>query len=190
MQATLPSDAMSRNVPVQTRQEHPFLCHFGKIKFAFIESRAFLLQSASNFYLIGRAVHVPELKLSCIFSRKQNYFGALSSLSEGGFSPPKNFGQLRFFGRKEKFGKSQSLKMFSSFCFMNRQIFSIFKSKSALESQLNPHETARGCLARDALLVISKGDHKLMYIFLFFSGGGGEAVGRALYCTALTGVVN
>ena len=44
-----------------------------------------------------------------------------------------------------------------------------------------------GCLARDELLVISKGDHMLIYIILFFWGGGG---GPSLYCTALAGAVN
>ena len=44
------------------------------------------------------------------------------------------------------------------------------------------------CLARDELLVISKGDH----ISIFFFGGGGAEGGRCtvLYCTALAGVVN
>ena len=44
------------------------------------------------------------------------------------------------------------------------------------------------CLARDELLVISKGDHKLIYIFQFFFFGGGG--GTSLYCTTLAGVVN
>ena len=35
-----------------------------------------------------------------------------------------------------------------------------------------------GCLARDELLVISKGGHKLIYIFLFFC-----VCSWALYCT-------
>ena len=42
-----------------------------------------------------------------------------------------------------------------------------------------------GCLARDELLVISKGDHKLIYIFLFFA-----FFGTVLYCIALAGVVS
>ena len=42
-----------------------------------------------------------------------------------------------------------------------------------------------GCLARDELLVISKGDHKLIYIFQFFWVGG-----TVRYCTGLAGVVN
>ena len=42
--------------------------------------------------------------------------GVLAGGGEGGCSPPRNFGQLRFFGQQEKkFGQSQLLKTFSCF---------------------------------------------------------------------------
>ena len=43
-----------------------------------------------------------------------------------------------------------------------------------------------GCLARDEPMVISKGDYKLIYTFLFFL----YFLSTVLYCTAPAGVVN
>ena len=43
-----------------------------------------------------------------------------------------------------------------------------------------------GCLARDEPMVISKGDYKLIYTFLFFF----YFLSTVLYCTAPAGVVN
>ena len=41
-----------------------------------------------------------------------------------------------------------------------------------------------GCLARNEFLVISEGDHTLIYIFVFFF----SVCCWALYCTTLAGV--
>ena len=52
---------------------------------------------------------------------------------------------LRFFGQREEFGQSRFLEKFACVCvlifFFRREIFFIFKLKSAGESQLNSHET-------------------------------------------------
>ena len=69
--------------------------------------------------------------------------------------------------------------MFSS-CFLNRQIFSILPEVGTVKPVKFTRDSSR--LARDELLVISKGDHKLIYNYLF--------IFLALYCTALAGVVN
>ena len=42
-----------------------------------------------------------------------------------------------------------------------------------------------GCLTRDEPMVISKGDYKLIYTFLFFF-----FLSTVLYCTSMVGVVN
>ena len=71
--------------------------------------------------------------------------------------------------------------MFSSFFVEKKKFY--FSSEVGI---VTPVKFTRdsGYLARDELLVISKGDHKLIYIFqffgVFFFWGGG-----ALYCTVL-----
>ena len=81
--------------------------------------------------------------------------------------PPKNNNswQLRFFGQQEKVGQSQFLKTFSSFFWIER--YFLFLPEVCI---VKPVKFTRdsGCLAIDELLVISKGDHKLIYLFLFF----------------------
>ena len=93
--------------------------------------------------------------------------------------PPKKKigGNSDFFGQQEKFGQSQFLKMFSSFFVEKKNLF------LPQVSIVKPVKFTRdsGCLARDELLVISKGDHKLIYIFQFFLFFGGSTV---RHCTS------
>ena len=89
---------------------------------------------------------------------------------EGEPPPKKNFGQ------QEKFGQRQFLKMFSSFLFFKKILF----LPEVGIVKLVKFTRDSGCLARDKLLVISKGNHQLIYIFQFFFLFLG-----ALYCTAL-----
>ena len=80
--------------------------------------------------------------------------------------PPKILGNSGFFGREEKFGQSQFLKIFSSFSFLIHRYF-LFLSEVGIDKALKFTRDS-GCLTRDEVLVISKGDYKLIYIFLFF----------------------
>ena len=82
--------------------------------------------------------------------------------------------------------------MFSSF-FVEKKSF-LFLPEVGIVKEVKFTRDS-GCLARDELLVISKGDHKLKYIFhffffffFFFFWGGGDCT--VLHCTALAGVVN
>ena len=105
----------------------------------------------------------------------------------GGCSPPKFWATQNFWAAREIW-LSQFLKMFSSFFWIDRHF--LFLPEVGI---VKPAKFTRdsGCLARNELLYISKGDHKLIYIFLFFLGGEGRGGGAVLYCTALAaGVVN
>ena len=88
------------------------------------------------------------------------------SRGAGSCRSPK-FGQLEFIGQQEKFGQSQFLKKFACVCacfFCSKRDISYFK----LVSVVRPVKFTRdsGCLARDEFLVIIKGDHILIYLYI------------------------
>ena len=90
--------------------------------------------------------------------------------------PPKILGNSDFLGSKNNLGKpvlKDVFKLFFIFCY-----FLFLPEVGIVKPVIFTRDT--GCLTHDELLVISKGDDKLIYkisIFLFF--------GEALYCTTL-----
>ena len=80
---------------------------------------------------------------------------------EGGCSPPppkkKNFGQLRFFGQQEKI-----------LYFILTKIYSDKNPDVGRRNNQVTFSRDIGCLARDEFLVIRKGYHALIYIFINF----------------------
>ena len=85
----------------------------------------------------------------------------------GGLQPP------QILGNKRKFGQSQVLKTFRCFfyCYFEEINILFYSHKNPDVGRRNNQVTFSrdiGCLARDEFLVIRKGYHTLIYIFIVF----------------------
>ena len=98
----------------------------------------------------------------------------------GGCSPPP-----KFWAAREIWAKPVFKNVFKFFIEIDRYFLFLPEFKNGKPVKFTRES---GCLARDELLVIRKGGHKLIYIFLFFVFVLGYCT--VLYRTALAGVVN
>ena len=109
----------------------------------------------------------------------------------GAAAPPPKFWTIQiFWAAREIWAKPVFKDVFKFFIEIDRYFLFLPEFKNGKPVKFTRES---GCLARDELLVISKGGHKLIYIFLFFVFVLGHCT--VLYCTvlyrtALAGVVN
>ena len=99
--------------------------------------------------------------------------------------PPKFWAIQIFWAAREIWAKPVFKDVFKFFIEIDRYFLFLPEFKNGKPVKFTRES---GCLARDELLVISKGGHKLIYIFLFFVFVLGHCT--VLYRTALAVVVN
>ena len=108
-----------------------------------------------------------------IFFCREAFIGVRAGGTRGAAAPP-NFGQLRFFGQQEKIWPKPGFKDVSLFfllLFWRDKYFIFYSDKNPDVGRRNNQVTFSrdiGCLARDEFLVIRKGYHTLIYIFIVF----------------------
>ena len=83
----------------------------------------------------------------------------------GGCSPSKILGDLDFLGSKRNLGNANYLRCFPAVFWIDRY-FLFLPAVGTVKPDWVKFTRDSGCLARDEL-VISKGDHKLIYNYLF-----------------------
>ena len=106
-----------------------------------------------------------------IFFCRETFIGVRGG-TRGAAAPPK-FEQLRFFGQQEKIWAKPGFKDVSLFfyCYFEEINILFYSHKNPDVGRRNNQVTFSrdiGCLARDEFLVIRKGYHTLIYIFIVF----------------------
>ena len=99
------------------------------------------------------------------------FVGVRAGEARGAAAPP-SFGRLRFFGQQEKVWAKPGFKDVSMFfyCYFEEINSYILFWQKSWRRRNNPVTFSRdiGCVARDEFLVIRKGYHTLIYIFIVF----------------------